>query len=153
MENRDRISSLVGLVLSVSICIESFRLPIGIGTWRYPGPGFFPFGAGIIMGCLCLGLYLKAARTRLGKGEESWYVEARWKKLILILAILLSYALILDRLGYVISTFLMLFFLFRFVEVQRWPITIAGSLIVSLASYGVFDKWLKMQLPKGIWGF
>ncbi len=153
MENKDRVSSLVGLVLSVSICIESFRLPIGIGTWRYPGPGFFPFGTGIVMGCLCLGLYLKAARTRLGETEESWYVEAGWKKLILILAILLSYALILDRLGYVISTFLLLFFLFRFVEAQRWLVAIAGSLIVSLVSYGVFDKWLKMQLPKGIWGF
>jgi len=153
MENRDRISSLVGLVLSVSICIESFRLPVGIGTWRYPGPGFFPFGTGIIMGCLCLGLYLKATPKSLGEMEESWYVKERWKKLVLILAILLCYALILDRLGHVISTFLLLFFLFRFVEAQRWIVTIVGSLIVSLVSYGVFDKWLKMQLPKGIWGF
>ena len=89
----------------------------------------------------------------MGDAEESWYIKARWKKLVLILAILFSYALILDKLGHVISTFLLLFFLFRFVEAQRWIVTIVGSLIVSLVSYGVFDKWLKMQLPKGIWGF
>ena len=153
MESRDRISSLVGLVLSVSICIESFRLPIGIGTWRYPGPGFFPFGTGIILASLCLGLYLKATRKSLGGVEESWYIKARWKKLVLILVILSGYAFILEKLGFILSTFLLLFFLFRFVEAQRWIVTIAGSLIVSLVSYGVFDKWLKMQLPKGIWGF
>ena len=153
MGSRDRVSSLVGLVLSVSICIESLRLPIGIGTWRYPGPGFFPFGAGVIMGCLCLGVYLKATRTSLAGVEESWYVKARWKKLVLILVILLGYAFILEKLGYVLSTFLLLFFLFRFVEAQRWLVTIAGSLMVALVSYGVFYKWLKMQLPKGIGGF
>jgi putative tricarboxylic transport membrane protein len=153
MESRDRISSLVGFVLSVSICIESFRLPVGIGTWRYPGPGFFPLGAGIIMGCLCLGLYLKAARTPAGKLEESWYVKTRWKKLVLILVILLGYAFVLEKLGYVLSTFLLLFLLFRFIEAQGWLVSIVGSLMVSLVSYGVFDKWLKMQLPKGIWGF
>lgn len=105
------------------------------------------------MGCLCLGVYLKATRTSLAGVEESWYVKARWKKLVLILVILLSYAFLLEKLGYVLSTFLLLFFLFRFVEAQRWLVTIAGSLMVSLVSYGVFDKWLKMQLPKGIWGF
>ncbi len=153
MESRDRISSLVGLVLSVSICIESFRLPVGIGTWRYPGPGFFPFGAGIIMGCLCLGLYLTALRTSSGGLKESWYVKESWKKLVLILVILLGYAFLLERLGYLISTFLLLFLLLRFAEAQGWLVTILGGLMVSLVSYGIFDKWLKMQLPKGIWGF
>ncbi len=153
MESRDRISSLVGLVLSVSICIESLRLPVGIGTWRYPGPGFFPFGAGVIMGCLCLGLYLMAVRKNSGDLDESWYVRESRKKLVLILVILLGYAFLLERLGYLLSTFLLLFLLLRFVEAQGWLVTILGSLMVSLVSYGVFDKWLKMQLPEGIWGF
>jgi len=47
MESRDRVSSLVGLVLSVSICIESFRLPIGIGTWRYLDQDFSPSERGL----------------------------------------------------------------------------------------------------------
>jgi putative tricarboxylic transport membrane protein len=146
MESRDQVSSLVGLVLSVSICIESFRLPIGIGTWRYPGRDF------------PLGPLIRVASAwgeppgSLGRGRILVY-QGRWKKLVLILAILLSYAFILENLGYVFSTFLLLFFLLRFVEAQRWLVTVAGSLLVSLVSYGVFDKWLKMQLPKGIWGF
>jgi len=97
------------------------------------------------------GALFKGHPDKLGAVEESWYVKAKWKKLVLILVILLGYAFILEKLGYILSTFLLLSFLFRFVEAQRWLVTIAGSLMVSLVSYGVFDKWLKMQLPKGIW--
>jgi putative tricarboxylic transport membrane protein len=153
MEKRDRISSLIGLVLSAAIGIESFRLPLGVGSWHDPGPGFFPLGAAIIMGSLCLGLYLKSGRIKAEGAEESWYVKERWKRLVLILVILLVYAFVLEKLGYVLSSFLVLFFIFRFVEKQRWGIAVGGSLFVALVSYGVFDKWLKMQLPKGIWGF
>jgi len=153
MEHKDRMGSLVGLVLSILIGIESLRLPGGIGTWNDPGPGFFPFGAAIIMGGLCLGLYAKASRTRPAGPKGSWYIKERWKKLALILVILLGFALFLEKLGFILSTFLLLFFLFRFVEAYRWAVAIGGSLVVSLVSYGVFDKWLKMQLPKGPWGF
>lgn len=152
MERRDRISSLVGLVLAVFVCFESYRLPTGIGSWHDPGPGFFPFWAGLLIGGLCLVLYLRAKRTQ-SPDPGSWYVRERWEKLVLILGVLLGYAFILERLGFVVSTFLLLFFLFKWVEGQRWVWAVGGSLGVALVFYGLFDKWLMMQLPKGIWGF
>jgi putative tricarboxylic transport membrane protein len=127
-------------------------LPLGIGSWNDPGPGFFPFWSGLLIGGLCLGMYLKAVRTQ-SPHPGSWYVREKGKKLMLILMVLLIYALILERLGFVGSTFLLLFLLFRWVEGQGWVWAAGGSLGVALVSYGVFDRWLMMQLPKGIWGF
>jgi putative tricarboxylic transport membrane protein len=152
MEHRDRISSLILLVFSFLVCVESYRLPVGIGSWHDPGPGFFPFWAGVIMGVLSFLAYLKALRT---KGEDigPWYSQEKWKKVLWILVILMAYAFVLERVGFVVSTFLLLFVLFRVVETQRWGLAIGGSLAVTILSYGIFDRWLRLQLPKGFWGF
>ena len=65
-----------------------------------------------------------------------------------------AYALVLDILGFLISTFLLLSFLFRFgMEPQKWFWAIGGSVIASLSCYVVFELWLRTQLPKGILGF
>lgn len=133
-------------------CVGSYRLPVGIGSLSDPGPGFFPFWAGIIMGILSFVAYMKALRI---KGEDigPWYSRERWRKVLLILAIITGYALVLETLGFVLSTFLLLFTLFKLVENQRWWFAVGGSLVVAIASFGVFDRWLKLQLPKGFWGF
>lgn len=152
MEHRDRISSLIFLVFSVLTCVGSYRLPVGIGSWHDPGPGFFPFWAGVIMGALSFAAYLRALRT---KGEDigPWYSREKWKKVLLIMAIISAYALVLETLGFVLSTFLLLFTLFKLTENQGWRLSVGGSLVVAALSFVVFDRWLKLQLPKGFWGF
>ena len=152
MEHRDRISSLVLLVFSFLTCVGSYRLPVGIGSWHDPGPGFFPFWAGVIMGILSFAAYWRALRT---KGEDigPWYSREKWKKVLLIMAIISAYALVLETLGFVLSTFLLLFTLFKLTENQGWRLSVGGSLVVAAVSFVVFDRWLKLQLPKGFWGF
>ena len=152
MEHRDRISSIILLVFSFLVCVASYRLPVGIGSWNDPGPGFFPFWAGVIMGVLSFVAYLKALRT---KGEDigPWYSREKWKKVFWILVIIMAYAFVLERAGFVVSTFLLLFVLFRVVEGQRWGFAVGGSLAVAVLAYGIFDRWLKLQLPKGFLGF
>jgi putative tricarboxylic transport membrane protein len=152
MEHRDRISSLIFLVFSVLTCVGSYRLPVGIGSWHDPGPGFFPFWAGVIMGILSFAAYWRALRT---KGEDigPWYSREKWKKVLLIMAIISAYALVLETLGFVLSTFLLLFTLFKLTENQGWRLSVGGSLVVAAVSFVVFDRWLKLQLPKGFWGF
>ena len=152
MEHRDRISSLISLVFSILVCVGSYRLPVGIGRLSDPGPGFFPFWAGVLMGILSFAAYMKAMRT---KGEDigPWYSRERWKKVLFILAIITGYALVLEPLGFVLSTFLLLFTLLKVAEGQGWRLSVGGSLVVAAVSFVVFDHWLKLQLPKGFWGF
>ena len=150
MKKYDRVSSLLWLSFALYIGIESLRLPLG--SWRDPGPGFLPLGAGICLAILSLTAYFQARSRVEEKTRKGWYSPEKWKSLVFILAVLFGYALFLDYLGFLISTFLLLVMLFRFVEPQRWVVCIGGSALISIASYVIFEIWLKTQLPKGILG-
>jgi len=150
MKKYDQMSSLLWLALAFYIGIESLRLPLG--SWRDPGPGFLPLGAGIGLAILSLTVFSQARFRTEGRTRKGWYSQERWKSLLVILGVLFGYALFLDFLGFLVSTFLLLVMLFRFVEPQRWIVAIGGSALASIASYIVFEVWLKTQLPKGIFG-
>ena len=146
-------SSLVWLILAICICIESSRL--SFGSFHNPGPGFLPLLVGLILGIFSLIVFLQA--TLSGKPQESlppWYPKERWRKLIWVLIALFSYAVCLETLGFLISTFLLLVFLFRYgMEPKRWVVAIGASAMASFSSYAVFELWLRTQLPRGIFGF
>ena len=150
MKKYDRVSSLAWLSFALYIGIESLRLPLG--SWRDPGPGFLPLGAGICLAILSLTAFFQARSRMEEKTPKGWYSQEKWKSLLLILAVLLGYALLLDFLGFLISTFLLLVMLFRFVEPQPWVVSIGGSALASIGCYVLFEIWLKTQLPKGILG-
>ena len=151
MKRYDQISSLVWLALALFICVESVRLPIG--SWRDPGAGFFPLWSGIFLGVLSGITFIRAFLSKETEPRDSWYPRDRWKSLILIPAVLTAYALSLEVIGFLSSTFLLLALLFRAIEPQRWIVAIGGSAAASVLSYAIFELWLKTQLPKGIFGF
>jgi hypothetical protein len=43
--------------------------------------------------------------------------------------------------------------LLRVVKPQGWLVVAAGGILAALGTYGIFELWLKAQLPKGPWGF
>ena len=46
---KDQTSSLICLSLGLFVCVETlWKLPLG--SWRDPGPGFWPFGSGLALG-------------------------------------------------------------------------------------------------------
>ena len=152
MKRNDQISSLIWFFFAVYICIESIRLPLG--SWRDPGPGFLPLLVGLILASLSIICFMQARLAESTEQKASWYSRERWKNLIWVLLALLAYALVLDPLGFLMSTFLLLVFLFRFgMEPQRWLWAIGASGIASVSCYVVFELWLRTQLPRGILAF
>ena len=151
MKKYDRMSSLIWLFFSVYICVESLRL--SLGSWRDPGPGFLPLGAGLCLGILSAVDYFQTGFRIREETQGSWYSKERSKPILLILLTLGGYSAFLDSLGYLVTTFLLLILLFRFVKPQPWTVVIGGSLLASVSSYVVFEIWLKIQLPRGFLGF
>ena len=49
-------------------------------------------------------------------------------------------------------TFLVMGFLFRVIEPQRWRTVIAGAFFSAVGAYLIFEAWLKVELPKGFLG-
>jgi hypothetical protein len=149
--SRHQVSSLVWLAFAGSIIFESLRLPIG--TWRDPGPGFLPLGTGTLLGVLSIFDFYRSRKGNAMAPKETWYPSDRWPKLFIVTASLFIYLLLWPVLGFLVSTIALLFFLFRTVEPQTWKMSVGASLLIPIAFYGIFEVWLKAQLPKGLWGF
>lgn len=152
MNFRDIVSGLFWLGISISVCLVS--IPLGIGTLHSPGPGFFPFWSAVVLGIFSIALMI----TNILKGKVEEKISSLWKgtdwhKVILVLSSLFIYAILLPRLGYLIATSGLLTFLFTLLSRQRLWIQGASALIIVVASYLIFYIWLKVQLPKGIFGF
>ncbi len=147
---RDKWSSLVWLGMGLFICIGSLRL--SLGTFHNPGPGFLSFFAGLIVATLALVVHLQSRRAPAGdtKLAPLWTNKSRGWRMVLTVLALLAYAVIMNYIGFLPSTFLFLVFLLRVIEPQRWPVALLGSLGASVAFYCVFELGLQSQLPKGL---
>ena len=149
MEISDRWGSSFWLIFSMLICIESYRLDIG--SFHAPGTGFFPFWVGMVFGALSL-LLLVFTFVREGKRAEI-SEKVRWRSIILVLASLFIYAVVLEKIGFVLSTLLFIGALLMIIERKKWHIVAIIALLSTLAFYIVFQVWLQSNLPKGILGF
>jgi len=152
MKKTDQGNGVFLVILAGCICWGSILLPYG--NIHNPGPGFFPLWLGIILGALSIGLILQAGRQEEG-GRALGDIPAekiRWQKVLFVLISLVLYGCLMNILGFLIVTFLLMAFLLRFIEPQPWKSVIGWTLVGSLGSYLVFEVWMKLRLPRGFLG-
>jgi putative tricarboxylic transport membrane protein len=65
------------------------------------------------------------------------------------LVILAAYTFLLDPLGYPICTFLLVLFMLRVLDPQRWRVALSIAVLAAAGSYVVFAVWLSVPLPRG----
>jgi putative tricarboxylic transport membrane protein len=144
--SKDLASAVFWLAVAIYVSFEGFT-KLKLGTLRQPGPGFFPFWGGLLLGACALILLARSlkSRERLGSGAIPW------PALIMVLGALLGYLLFLETLGFVIVTLLFLLALFCFAEIG-WIKHVAWSVIATSLVYALFKLWLKVPLPSGLFG-
>jgi putative tricarboxylic transport membrane protein len=145
--SKDLASSLFWLAIAIFFFLEGF-INLKLGSLRSPGPGFFPFWGGVVLGLLSLVLLLSSLKNM---GRLSLSV-LKSSKLLLVTGALLAYLLLLETFGFMTITFLFLFLLFR-IEYRGWVFSGVTALIGAVSSYALFQLWLKTQLPAGPFGF
>jgi putative tricarboxylic transport membrane protein len=125
-----------------------------LGGLHKPGPGFFPFLVGSILGILSFLIFLQSFKALPGDEKRAfWPNPKRSLKMTYILIALILYALGMDYLGFLFSTLLFLGFLLKAIEPQRWSVVLSGSIFGTILFYGVFKYWLDIPFPTGILGF
>jgi putative tricarboxylic transport membrane protein len=144
MARRDAIVAAVALTLSVTTVYESSKLPFG--TIHSPGPGFFPWWTGVLIVLLALVLLIQALTLRSGAAGER---PGRIAKVAALLIVLSAYTFLLDSLGYPLCTFLLVLFMLRAIDPQRWTVALGMAVITAVGSYVVFAVWLSVPLPRG----
>ncbi len=151
MKTLDQTSSLFWLLVSISVLVESTRL--GIGTLHDPGMGFLTFGASGIMGILSLILFFQATLKKDPGKPAPFFAGPLWKRVIFVLISIVIWSRVMPELGYLISTLLLMGFLYWVLERKKIWLVLLASVLTTLFTYLVFSKWLNCQFPEGLFGF
>ena len=140
----DVVGSLFLFFLGIEAVIGAIRLHVGSPT--EPQPGFFPFLGGISLIVLSSIILLK---VRTGQSQKK-VVFGDVGRPALLLVVMIVLVGVLDRLGYVIGTFIASGLILRILNVKSWRVLLFTSLCLSIGTYILFDKLLGIELPVGI---
>jgi putative tricarboxylic transport membrane protein len=135
----------VALAFGAIAAYESSKLQFG--TVHNPGPGFFPWWTSAVIVLLALILLVQALTPRSSAAQEGG--SGRIAKVAVLLAVLAAYTFLLEPLGYPLCTFLLVLFMLRATDPQRWAIALGMAAITAVGSYVVFAIWLSVPLPRG----
>ena len=123
-----------------------------IGTFRMAGTGMFPLFLGILLmilsGVFVLRIFFQGKEKQVGKEASVEFSESP-VQLILFLGTMVLATLFFSRLGYPLTSFLLVLGLLRTLGIKRWGLNILISLVTAAGSYFLFVKWLDIPMPKG----
>ncbi|HEX2966605.1 MAG TPA: tripartite tricarboxylate transporter TctB family protein [Syntrophorhabdaceae bacterium] len=147
MKKKETITVLFWISFGVFVMYSSWRF--GLGTFRSPGPGLMPFLLGVLL-CLValyfLGSLIIGKTSGLDKEQKA--NDAQIWKIALVVGSLVSYALILEKLGYIVSTLLLLFIMYWAAGTSK-RVAVISSAITVLLTYILFSR-LGVVFPQGI---
>jgi hypothetical protein len=140
--------AVVFLLLGVWICLEAAQVPLG--SLRMPGAGFFPLLLGVTLSVLSI---ILLGMTSLSPAVESTHVWPERPQVLYLVASVIASAWLFERLGFLLTMALFLGVAMR--TSGEMGATRAGVLAVvgSAASYWVFGRLLRINLPAGVLPF
>jgi putative tricarboxylic transport membrane protein len=153
-------SSLVLILFSMVFLVYTTRYPLE--NWENPGPAVFPLILGGIL--LVLAVWqllhalwaLKKTGDSQGKGpkiknlKKFVHDNPGEAKVIYLTAMLILYILMMQWIGFFVSTFCLVILSSKLTEARDWgrPTLLAAGLC--LFCYLLFEFWLKVSFPRGI---
>jgi hypothetical protein len=115
------------------------------GSSARPGPGYFPFGLGVIMAALGGIITFKALVIEVEGGDPigPWPL----KQLFIILGAVVLFGFAVPKLGLIV-TLPLLIIVSSFASGEfRWLEVVINSVVLTLLSWGVFLKGLSLTIP------
>jgi putative tricarboxylic transport membrane protein len=153
MKNRDLVSSVVWMVLGGLFVAGALQQ--GLMRRGIPGPGFLPFVSGLALIFVSLFVFFPAlGRKERAESKEDFFPERdSRRKLFSALAALFAYGAGMVYAGYLLTTFLFMFFVTWIMEPAGWRTFALLSFLTAVVSYLLFVVLLGVQLPKGLLEF
>lgn len=139
----DVVGGLFLFLVSAGAMVGALHLHVGTPT--DPQPGFFPFVGGLVVMIFSAIILVQGWLGRTKK-KTAFGDLGRPALLLCVLILLVG---ILDRVGYVIGTFVASGFILRILRVKSWRAILITSLCLSIGTYILFDKLLGVELPVG----
>ncbi len=151
MKYRNFVSSLFWMGFGTVFCIYAWQYGL-VGGPGIPGPGCLPFIIGVSLIFFSLTIFIPAVLSLNGQREpekNSFFPEKdSWRKLLVALLGLLTYGIILESCGYLLTSFLFMILVLRWIEPQKWRLVFIFAALAAVLSYSLFTA-LKVELPAG----
>ncbi len=142
------------VAIGVAVCFYAWMT--GLGAVREPGPGFIAFVMGLCMAGIGVAMIAvrRASRTgRESRGEkDGGFRFAGSPQMIYATILLIAYAALIDRLGFVLTTFFVLWLLLFDRASKNWVTSVVVAGVTTGLSYVVFVRLLGLPFPGGILG-
>ena len=152
MNKAETVAGSVFVAIGVLVLLEAIKFPYFLEG--VPGPGFLPvwISSGIIGAGLVLAV--KGIRPRLAPQEGiTWPEAAGWRRVGLMLGALAVSLLLLEMLGFMLTTTLFMAVVVFGLGVRSWRMLASVPLLSAVGLYVIFAVWLRVPLPKGILAF
>lgn len=150
--NMDVIPACVWIIVSILVIIASYKL--GLGKLRTPGTGMFPFLVGTILMLVSLQLLVQClimgSKKKKNRKINIW-AEIHYKKIGMLVFVLFAYGLILEILGFIVTAFLCLFFLFKVMGSEKVIRAFLFASVTVVSAYVLFAIVLKVYMPSFPW--
>jgi putative tricarboxylic transport membrane protein len=146
----DTLSGIFLLVLAVVAGALASSFPTTL-TDQYAGPSFMPVLLSICLAASAAAVVVKAQIKPSGRRVQGWSDTdfAGAIHIGVVVAATAAYNLLLQPVGYLLTTALYLMVLLRYMKVSWW-LSISLSLVVTILIYAMFTIWLRVILPMGL---
>lgn len=140
---RDFWSGLMFIVAGGAFAIGAMNY--SFGSSARPGPGYFPFGLGMLMAILGAVVLFKALTVETEDGDPVGAFA--WKPLIIVLASILFFGWALPRLGMLIALPLLILTSSMAGDEFKLKEALFNACVLTLLSWTVFSKGLGLTIP------
>ncbi|WP_304526253.1 tripartite tricarboxylate transporter TctB family protein [Halomonas sp. I5-271120] len=139
----DRLLGIVLIGLAAFVAVQAIQLEVPF-SYEPVGPRAFPLGLSILLAGLSLVLIFKPG------ADGHWPNRALSIRLLLVLGLLLAYAMLFTRLGFVPTSLMVVAALARLFD-ATWIKALITGVLMSACSYVLFTEGLGIALPTGTW--
>lgn len=140
---RDFWSGLMFVVVGVGFAWGA--LNYSFGSSARPGPGYFPFGLGILLALLGAFTLFEALTIETEDGEPVG--KFAWRPLLIILGMIAVFGFILPRVGMAISLPLLIIVSSLASDEFTWRAAIINAVVLTVFSWAIFIKGLGLTIP------
>lgn len=140
---RDFYAGLFLIIVGGGFALGATQYSFGIAA--KPGPGYFPFGLGVILAVLGVAVLATSLASR---GNDDPGIGAiPWRPLICIVGALVLFGFLLPRAGFLVSFPLMIVVTSLGGREFRWRDALLNAVVLTAFSYLVFIAGLKLTIP------
>jgi hypothetical protein len=125
---------------------------IGAGNYSFghsarPGPGYFPFGLGLLLAVLGLAVLVKCWFGERDEDDGRNELPIAWRPLSIVVAAIVLFGLALPRLGLALTLPLLIVVISLAGDQFRWRDVLLNCVVLTVGSWAVFTKGLQLTIP------